>query len=76
MPHFQSTPPERVCIKKTRETPGSSVHSHLSVSSSFYLLCYIWCVSALPQLDLSVGEAQLPQTGQLLLPILQGLELG
>lgn len=48
----------------------------LSVSSRFYLLCCLRCVSALPQLDLSVGEAQLPQAGQLLLSVLQGLELG
>ena len=41
------------------------------VSSRFYLLY----VSALPQLDLSVCKAQLPQAGQLLLPVLQGLEL-
>lgn len=42
----------------------------------FYLLCCLWCISALPQLDLGVIQAQLPQAGQFLLPILQGLELG
>lgn len=49
---------------------------HLSVSSRLYLLRCFWCVSALPQLDLGVSEAQLPQAGQLLFPVLQGLELG
>lgn len=33
-------------------------------------------VSVPPQLDLGVGEAQLSQAGEFLLPILQRLELG
>lgn len=59
-----------------KTNPASAVWSRLCPPGMFYLLCCLWCISALPQLDLGVIQAQLPQAGQFLLPILQGLELG
>lgn len=50
--------------------------SLLCVSRLFHLLRCLWSISALPQLDLSLSQAQFPQAGQLLVPILQSLELG
>lgn len=46
-----------------------------SVFSGFYLLSRLWIITVLPQLDLGLRQAQLPQAGQLLLPVLQRLEL-
>lgn len=56
---------------------GQHVLNTVSGSPSpSYLFSSLWLLSAPPQLYLSVGEAQFPQTRQLLLPILQGLKLG